>query len=364
VVGHDAIAFAQGRTLAAAGFDSASIQLVSEPRALGVQVQTASYSAAPMYAVAGNGTLVYAAPAGGRRLVWIDRQQKEEFLKTGEHHYSNVRISPDGRRVAICEPDGERDLWLYALDGSLRLKLSLGPERDTMPVWSTDGSLIFLTIGERNIYRVPADGSTAPTLIFQQAPPSRLHPLAITPDGKRLLTQWDELPKLIDLRVLEFGVTPTLTPLVGDTSTERDGRLSPDGRWLVYQSEESSEGLEGQIVVRPFPEIRSERWIISQGVGRQPIWSRDGREIFYRTEDGTVMSVPVTTAPRFEHGPPSRLITSAQTVRDWMNGPTYDVSPDGKRFLFIKAPELDIRSLNVVLNWDVEVKAALARGGR
>jgi Tol biopolymer transport system component len=263
--------------------------------------------------------------------------------------------------VAIYQADGDRDVWNYALDGSQRVRLFSGPERDAMPVWSPDGSQIYFTIGERNIYRAPADGSSAPTLIFRQAPPSRLHPLAITSDGKRLLTHWDELPGLIDLRVLELGPTPTLTRLVGDSSTERDGRLSPDGRWLVYQSEESSEGLEGQIVVRPFPDIRSERWIISRGVGRQPIWSRDGSEIFYRTEDGTVMSVPVTTAPRFEHGPPSRLITPAQTVRDWMNGPTYDVSPDGKRFLFIKAPELDIRSLNVVLNWDVEVRTALAR---
>ena len=99
---------------------------------------------------------------------------------------------------------------------------------------------------------------------------------------------WDILPKRIDLRLLELGATPQLTPLIGQSGTERDGRLSPDGKWLVYQSAESTGGgRDGQIMVRPFPNVDAYRRIISPGVGRQPIWSRDGREIFYRTEDGT-----------------------------------------------------------------------------
>ena len=106
---------------------------------------------------------------------------------------------------------------------------------------------------------------------------------------------------------------------------------------------------------------------VSPTFGYQPLWSHDDREIFYRTEDGRVMSVPVSRGPTpldLRLGKPLRVVTPVNTIPYSTSGPTYDVSPDGKRFLFIKAPELDIRSLTVVLNWDVEVKAALRRKGR
>jgi hypothetical protein len=235
-----------------------------------------------------------------------------------------------------------------------------------MPVWSPDGSEIFFTTADRNINRIPADGSTGPQTVFRQPQPDRLHPLSITPDGKYLLTQWDILPKRVDLRLLEIGATPQLKPLIGQSGTESDARLSPDGKWVVYRSAQSTgDGRDGQIMVRPFPNVDAYRRIVSLGLGSQPIWSRDGREIFYRTEDGGVMSVAIRVTPRppyFIYEAPVRVVSPVNTLRDW-GGPTYDVSPDGKRFLFIKAPELDIHSLTVILNWDVEVKAALTGTG-
>jgi Tol biopolymer transport system component len=277
--------------------------------------------------------------------------------------YTQLRLSPDGTRVATYVLDADRDLWVIGLDGSFVQRLSAGPARDVMPVWSPDGSQIFFTTAERNINRIPADRSTGPQTIFRQPKPDRLHPLSITPDGKYLLTVWDIMPKGIDLRLLELGSTPQLKPLIGESGTERDAQLSRDGKWIVYQSAEAAAGArDGQIMVRPFPNLHAYRRIISPGVGRQPIWSRDGREIFYRTEDGSVMSVPIKTsqtAPYLTPGTPVRVVTPVNTIREWATGPNYDVSLDGRRFLFIKAPELDIHSLTVVLNWDVAVKAAI-----
>jgi Tol biopolymer transport system component len=363
LLGTDAIVFARGRALFAAGFDSRAIRLTGEPRAMNVQVQTTLYSGAPMFAVANNGTLVYAESPGGRRLVWIDRDGREEFVKTEERMYSHLRLSPDGTRVATFVLDADRDLWVIGLDGSFVYKLSAGAARDTMPVWSPDGSKIFFTTAERNINRIPADRSTGPDVIFRQPMPDRLHPLSITPDHKYLLTQWDIMPKRIDLRLLELGPTPQLRPLLGESGTERDAQLSRDGKWIVYASAEAATGAsDGQIMVRPFPNVDAYRRIISPGVGRQPIWSRDGREIFYRTEDGGVMSVPIRVsqaAPYLSPGTPVRVVTPVNTIREWATGPNYDVSLDGRRFLFIKAPELDIRSLTIVLNWDVAVRAAI-----
>jgi eukaryotic-like serine/threonine-protein kinase len=359
----NALAFTRGRALFAAGFDSRAIRLTSEPLAMGIQVQTTQLSVAPMYAVADNGTLVYAEWAGGRRLVWVDRSGREEYVEAPDRMYSGIRLSPDGMRVAVSLLEDDRDLWVIALDGSAMHKVTSGPAPDGMPVWSRDGREIFFTTAQRIINRVPSDGATAPQTIFTQPKPDRLFPLSIAFDGKQLLMQSDLLPKYVDLRVLTLGSTPQLTPLAGGTGVENGGQLSPDGKWVVYQSSESTGGREGNIMVRPFPETQSFQRIVSAGIGRQPLWSSDGRQIFYRTEDGTVMSVPITTTtapPSLVAGTPVRVVSPSNTIREWAAGPNYSVSPDGRRFLFIKAPELDIRSLKVVLNWDVAVNAVIS----
>jgi Tol biopolymer transport system component len=364
-LGTDVLVFARDRALFAAGFDSGAVRLTGDARAMNRPPVQTAMNGAPMYAVANNGTLVYAASPGPRRLVWIDRDGREEFVKTEGGGYLQMRLSPDGTRVAAggASPG---ELWVYGLDGSQNVKLATtGTARVAMPVWSPDGSEIFFTTADRIINRVPADGSTAAQVIFRQPESDRLHPLSITPDGKYLLMTWDILPKRQDLRLLELGATPKLTPLIGQSGTETSGRISRDGKWIVYQETESTGGRqEGPIMVRPFPNVNAFRKIISTGNGSHPIWSHDGREIFYRTDDGSVMSVGITvtaTPPYLRHDPPVRVVSPVNTLRGC---PCYDVSPDGRRFLFVNAPESDIRSLTVVLNWDVEVKATLAGKGR
>jgi Tol biopolymer transport system component len=363
-LGSDVLVFSRGAALSAAPFDSGAVRLTGEPRAMDVPPVQRANNGAPMYAVANNGTLVYAASPGGRRLVWIDRDGREQFATTTERQYQILSLSPDGTRVA-AGGNGPDELWVYGLDGSPDVKLpTSGGGRVAMPVWSPDGSEIFFTTADRIIKRVPADGSTGPQTIFQQPKHDRLHPLSITPDRKHLLMTWDILPRRQGLRLLELGATPKLTPLIEQSGAEGSGRLSRNGKWIVYQSAESTGGLRaGQIMIRPFPNIDAFRKIISTGHGSQPIWSRDGREIFYRTEDGSVMSVAITvtaTPPYLRHDPPVRVVSPVNTLNGCQ---CYDVSPDGRRFLFVKAPELDIRSINIIFNWDVEVKAKLAGTG-
>jgi Tol biopolymer transport system component len=354
----EAIVFARGRSLMAAGLDSRAIQLSSEPRALDLHVQTTRWGF-PMYALSNNGTLVYARPAAGRRLVWVTRSGQEEYVKTDERTFTHLRLSPDGQQVVVG--GDEARLWIFSPDGALAYRLTSGPTGDSMPVWSPDGSKIYFTPGARKISVIPADRSKPAEVLFEVPPPERLHATSITHDGKRLLAHWDLMPKEVDLRVLELGPPAALTLLMGDSPGESNGQLSQDGRWLAYQSAESAHGDEGQIVVSRFPDVRAERQVISEGVGRQPIWSRDGRTLYYRTEDGAVMSVAITTSPSFKKGPPVRVVKPVSTLQDLCCGQTYDVSPDGQRFLFIKAPDNDIRSLEVILNWDVKVNATLGR---
>ena len=353
----EAIVFARGRSLMAAGLDSRAIRLSSEARALDLQVQTTRWGA-PMYALSNNGTLVYARPAAGRRLVWMDRSGQEAYVKTDERTFTHLRLSPDGTRIVAGGDEGR--LWIFSADGALAYRLTSGPAGDSMPVWSPDGSTIFFTTGGRKISVIPADRSKPARILFEVPSPQRLHATSITPDGKRLLTHWDLMPKEVDLRLLELGPPAVLTLLMGDSHTETDGQVSPDGRWLAYQSAESTHGDEGQIVVSRFPDVRAERRVISEGLGRHPIWSRDGRTLYYRTQDGAVMSAAITTGPSFTRDLPVRVVKPASTLQDLCCGQTYDVSPDGQRFLFIKAPDNDIRSLEVVLNFDVKVKEVLA----
>lgn len=365
LVGQDALAFARGRDLFAAGFDRRGIRLTSEPLAMGRQLQTTQLSMAPMYAVADNGTLVYARWAGGRRFVWVHRDGREEYVKAPERMYNNIRLSPDGTRVAVGLPEDDRGLWSIALDGSGAQKLTSDAEGGAVPAWSQDGTQIYFTTGARTINRVPSDAATAAQPIFSRPKPERIVPLSVTPDGKQLLVQWDLAAERAgtELRVLTLGAAPQLTPLPGLSGNDSAGQLSPDGKWIVYQSSESTGGREGNIKVRPFPKTDSFQRIVSAGIGRQPLWSHDGREIFYRTEDGTVMSVPVSTTtapPYFVAGKPVHVVTPVNTIRDWGAGFSWGVSPDERRFLFIKAPELDIRSLEVVVNWDVAVKEKIS----
>jgi eukaryotic-like serine/threonine-protein kinase len=365
IVGGDAIVFARGRSFLASRFDVDSKQLVGEPVPLNLRVQLAAYSAAPMYAVSSNGTLVYAHASGDRRLVWVDRQGREEPVGTGERFFTHLRLSPDGTRVAVYEADGDRDLWRFDLNRPAVpvTHLTFGPDRDAMPVWSPNGRRIFFTTHENKVSWISADRSGDVVTLFIGPAGYRVHPVSITPDGQTLIVSYQKAPNdQIDLSMLSVGANPRLTPLLAASSyNERDGTLSPDGRWLAFQSDESG---RDQILVRPFPNVITDRKVISAGFGQQPMWSRNGREIFYRTEDGTIMTVSVRTTPSFAYSAPVPVITPPQMLRAWAMGPTYDVSSDGSRFLMIKAPELDIRSLTVVQNWDVEVHATISKAGR
>jgi serine/threonine-protein kinase len=151
-------------------------------------------------------------------------------------------------------------------------------------------------------------------------------------------------------------------PLIADPGEQRNGTVSPNGRWLAYQSNESGQ-LE--IYVRPFPRVTAGKWQVSVNGGRQPMWSRNGRELFYRTGGGQVLAVAVREGARFEAAPPQVIVAGAYPGDDMGPARSYDVAPDGRRFLFVKgAASSEVRELNVVLNWDVALRASLQASRR
>jgi eukaryotic-like serine/threonine-protein kinase len=129
--------------------------------------------------------------------------------------------------------------------------------------------------------------------------------------------------------------------------------LTPDGRWLAYVSDESG---ANEVYVRPFPNVDSARFAISVAGGVKPLWRRDGAELFFRTTCGEVCAVPVTTGQRFVQSAPRLLFSKpGLALQEYFR--TYDVHPDGKRFLMLASGGVDARTLNVVFNWRAELQS-------
>lgn len=157
--------------------------------------------------------------------------------------------------------------------------------------------------------------------------------------------------------MLTLGKERKIEPLVQTPFFERNGEVSPDGRWLAYESNESG---QFEVFVRPFPDTNKGRWQVSTGGGTQPLWARNGQELFYLAADGGLMRVPVTRVSEWAAGAPARVL-QGRYYRGLGNVPRgYDVSLDGKRFLMIKPAGLDQSappaSIVVVQNWLEELK--------
>ena len=153
-------------------------------------------------------------------------------------------------------------------------------------------------------------------------------------------------------------------PLVQTRARELNGIVSPDGRWLAYESD-SGETFRSDIYVRPFPDAASGMYQVTTTGGMQPLWSRGGGELFYRTRAGQVLAVRVRSGATLEVDPPKIIVTGAYAGDDVGPARSYDVTPDGQRFLFVKnLAGTDVTRLELVLNWDLALRANLANAGR
>jgi Tol biopolymer transport system component len=324
-------------------------------------------SGAGDFAVATDGTLVYVdSPAGfagiARTLVWVDRAGKEEAIAAPPRAYLHPRLSPDGTRVAVSSADQEQDLWSWDLRRATLTRLTFEPGQDLNPVWTPDGRRIIFASdragGVLNVWWQAADGTGAAERLTTGSN-SQL-PSGIAPDGTQVVL-YGVIPTMgRDLLRLALDGSRRVTPLLQTKFEERNGLVSPDGRWLAYESD-SSGRLE--IYVRPFPNAGGGQWQVSTGGGTAPLWARSGKELFYLAPDGALLRVPVeASGATWNAGTPTKLLEGryytpggAATV-----GRTYDVSPDGQRFLMIKAPGADATaappSVIVVQHWDQELK--------
>ncbi|PYS36143.1 MAG: hypothetical protein DMG14_25305 [Acidobacteria bacterium] len=362
------IVFALGSTVLALPFDAEKLQVTGGPVPVieGVRRAPAGSTGAVQFAVSNNGSLVYVpgdrvAFSSQVTLALIDRAGSRKPLNIEAGMYAQPRISPDGKFLALHTDDGkERIVWIYDLSGRVPIrKLTFGGLNAHRPTWTLDSQRVVFTSdreGDPGLYWQRADGSGVPELIVTPEPGTTLQSEAFSADGKVLIFSFSRGGDR-NLAMASLGLDRKPKPLIKGYAS--NSSISHDGSWLAYSANESG---RNEIYVQPFPPTGA-KYQVSFGGGRSPLWSPDGRQLFYLQgqANGTqqIVSVDVQTQPAFVAGKTAPLPIEG-VIAD--TGPrSYDISPDGKFFVVMlpqaqandKAPP---EQVNVALNWFDELK--------
>jgi serine/threonine protein kinase/Tol biopolymer transport system component len=314
------------------------------------------------FSVSNNGSLVY-VPGGMVRLAsifaWVDRTGEVEPLSFPPSQFG-PRISHDGNRVLVGRPSASgtgADIWVYDLERGVERPVTDEQGSEYWAIWTPDGErIVYNSFREGrtlNLYWKPADGSGPEELLAETE--HWLQPYSFSADGKLLAYQESNHPTNgFDIWVLSMEERRP-RPFLQSKHNEIHPALSPDGRWMAYASNESG---RYEVNVRSYPGPGVVTQVSADG-GFEPIWSPDGREIYYRTQEGKrVMAVEFTPdAPTPRLGKP-RLLFEGRFAGLETYGRRYDLAPDGERFLMLQEnePPPPPTQYNVVLNWFEELK--------
>ncbi len=343
------LVYARAGTIEAVPFDLVTLDVTGPSAPVIEKVLLDSLGGVAQYAFSKNGLLVYAPGADVSRSIpaWVDRQGKVEPLSMPDGIYQTLKLSPDGKWLAILVQERQSNVYVYDLTRGLGSRLTR--EGDNYhPLWTVDGKCIVFscrreTDEQWSLLRAPADGSGKAELL--QAAAFRMAPYSWSPDGKLLAlyarsSSW----------ILPLDNRRELEPILKTEVPCWFPAFSPDGKSIAYCS-----GRDGsfQVYVRPYPAMDSVVRV-SREFGEEPVWSPRGDELFYRSRNKW-MAVSISTEPEFVAGTPRVLFEGPYNN---VSGLSYDVAPDGRRFLVLQ-PQYDdaqVRELHVVTNWFEELK--------
>jgi eukaryotic-like serine/threonine-protein kinase len=335
-------------------FDAVRLTIAGDARALEVNATAASpHHPALMSASA---TLLAYASGGipwGSQFARIDRDGSN-LRKEPDNQLSGFpRVSPDGRFLARHRVDPVRsnpDIWVDDLERGTTLRLTTSAEFDLMPVWSPDGTQVAYrsgTLVKPTIGFAAADGSGVNRTMA--CPKSPCEPSDWSPDGRFLVLTVAGT----DVWTMPVGSEGQAQPLLIEPFTERDARLRPDGRWIAYVSDETG---------RPEVSVRSltgtaRRYVVSSGGGDQPVWRRDGEELFFAGPEGHLYAMPVRPGPNADLSFGTAMKLNVPPLGERHRGTIYDVSLDGRRVYFPHlTDQTPPREFGVVLGWRALIK--------
>jgi serine/threonine protein kinase/Tol biopolymer transport system component len=343
------LVFGHARGLSAIRFDPVSGSTSGEAISVLSDVASIPDLGNSFFAISDTGTIVFVpgVTSGDLELVWVDRQGQVTPAVEGKASFMHPRLSPDNQHIAVSggAEIGLRKIWLYDLERKTREILG-GDGSHSTPRWTPEGKeLVFSSNvnGSWDLYIAATQGTTGPKEFvvrkYEQWGGSW------SPDGQSFFF-YDVHPET-GRDIWSFDVEAQESrPYLVTPNNERAPRISPDGRWLAYISNET--GLD-EVYVESLPE-RGRKWTISTDGGTEPVWSGDGRELFYRQGD-LMMVVDVVLGTEFSAGKP-RLLFEGRFDVGVIGNPDYDVTADGKRFLMLKRSEATAPvKLHVILNW-------------
>jgi Tol biopolymer transport system component len=341
--------YVRDRTLMAQPFDTGKLETTGEAVTLVEQADT--FAPNPTFVLghfsaSQNGVLMYTSGGGSGnvQLTWFDRLGTKRGTVGAPGFLLGFSLSPNGTTVAYTRQDSPNtltDIYTYDLLHGSESKLTFAGNNQ-FPVWSQpDGKYIFF-YKNRELYRKVAN-NTGPEERMEAG--DKL-PMDASRDGRYLLTITNRsTPKTgNDIWVLPLVGDSTPIPYLATEFSEGAERLSPDGRWMAYQSN-ASKGFE--IYVESFP-TKGGRWQVSTGGGTAPVWSRNGRELYYYSRDGMIMTVTIKPGAQFQFDPPKAVFPVNLSI---VPNASFEVSKDGHFLLPALAEQSASSPMTVVLNW-------------
>jgi serine/threonine-protein kinase len=359
--------FVRGGHLHAVGFDVDRLVVQGTPEVVLDPVRYDPRNGGGYVAVSASGSLLYGPgepTASEFYLSWVDREGRLSRVSDPPRPFRSIKTNPDGRRIAaVIGTSAESDLWVVDANGTLsRLSFGLSPHR---PTWTSSGSGITVAAQKDGTWRLltwAADGKGEPTVLLES--PHRVYPNAWSRDGRHLIFQESRPETGWDLKVLEVDAAGRPVGAPRDFAStpfhETGAAISPDGRWVAYESDEI-DGLI-QIYVRSFPDAAHKTRMSPSG-GRLPAWDSRGNLHYLETPDYTMWAVHtaeknaqlIVDTPQAVWQGPGAAALLRRIANPLLGGTSYDVDPSGTRFLVLETPATsavpELSQPMIVLDW-------------
>jgi len=343
----DLMVYFQGGAMWAVSFDSTRVSVAGEAVRIASGINEELYVA--QASASQNGILAYAmGPAGNftRDIYLVSRQGQEQKLAFPAQDYVDPVISPDGKRIA-CMFRSSRGQQLEVLDRSSgQFTTLVAGGMNAAPAWMLDGkSLIYdgVVPQQRGLFRIAADGSSAPQLLRTLSFNSHFTSVA----GGYAAIMVSDPSTSSDIWLMSLQNPEDMHPFKNTAAAERQGALSPDGHWIAYASNESG---RSEVYVEPVPGPGGRHQISADG-GDEPRWVRNGREITFRN-GSRMMSVPVQERPVFQTGKPVELFD--RVFDGGLGVAGYDVTPDGQGFIMTRSQHTSPTEIRILMGWPAE----------